>query len=139
MTNTKKLWLSTSAAVLAAALAGPALPSSASASPANLPLMLQDARTSDSVQVISSDKLYRMQQRPWARVPTGARVLVRAPAGMTAADLHRAASCTGSETSPFCVDGAKVEVRRIGDMYELRITADQRNAALEIQRRVTAL
>lgn len=92
--------------------------------------------------VVKSEKLYRWQARPWARLPEGAALYVRAPAGTTAADLHNAAAkCarTGDEQSPLCVKGATIRVSRAGGIYVLRITSDSRAAALEIQERAERL
>jgi hypothetical protein len=92
--------------------------------------------------VVKSEKLYRWQARPWARLPEGVALYVRAPAGTTAADLHNAAAkCTraGDEQSPLCVKGASVRVSRAGGVYILRITSDSRAAALEIQKRAERL
>lgn len=90
-------------------------------------------------EVVVTDKLYRVQERPWAHIPTGAKILVRAPSGITAADLHRAATCNAGSQSPVSVPGAKLRVVRAGDLYELTVTADQRSAALAIQQRTAAL
>jgi hypothetical protein len=98
-----------------------------------------DPLRSEGFEVVAAKKLYRMQERPWVQIPTGAKILVRVPAGVTEADLHRAATCGASAESPLAVEGAKVEVRRSGDLYELHVTASERGAAREIQRRASAL
>lgn len=98
-----------------------------------------DLLQSQGYEVVAAKELYRIQERPFAHIPTGAKLLVRAPAGVTEADLHRAASCSGSTTSPLSVPGASVTVRRAGDLYELHVTAPKRSAALEIRDRALAL
>jgi hypothetical protein len=98
-----------------------------------------DLLQSQGFEVVAAKELYRIQDRPFAHIPTGAKLLVRAPAGVTEADLHRAASCSSSATSPLSVPGASVTVRRAGDLYELHITAAKRSAALEIRDRALAL
>ena len=131
---------------LAACLAGLAL-SPASSAKADTGLacssLLVDAAdgagAAEKLTVVKSEKLYRWQARPWARIPEGAALYVRAPAGTTAADLHNAAAnCLRSSDdakSPLCVKGATISVSRAGGVYVLRITSDSRSAALEIQKR----
>jgi len=99
----------------------------------------QDPLSGKGFQVLETSKLYRRQDRPWSFIPTGSRVLVRAPFGLSEADLFRVASCHVGAQSPLAVPGAKLGITRIGDTYELRITSDQRSAALEIQHRAEAL
>jgi hypothetical protein len=99
-----------------------------------------DTSNAEGYQVVGARKLYRTQDRPWAQIPTGAKLLVRTPAGVTLADVHRMAThAAPSERSPLAVPGVKVEVRRSGDLYELHVTHDVRSQALEVQRRATAL
>jgi len=98
-----------------------------------------DPFSSEGFQVLAAKELYRVQDRPFMHVPTGAKLKLRAPAGVTEADLHRAATCSPSDRSPLAVEGAKLKVIRNGDTYELHVTADTRSAALEIQRRAKAL
>lgn len=99
----------------------------------------QDPFASEGFRVLRAKNLYRFQERPYVQVPTGAKVLLRAPEGVTEADLHRAMSCNTSDKSPLAVPGAQLSIVRSGDAYELHVTADSRSAALEIQRRVKAL
>jgi hypothetical protein len=89
--------------------------------------------------VVAAKQLFRIQDRPFAHIPTGAKLLVRTPAGVTEADLHRAALENASASSPLSVPGARLLVRRTGDLYELHVTAEKRSAALEIQHRALAL
>jgi hypothetical protein len=100
---------------------------------------MADGATAERLTVVKSEKLYRFQARPWARIPEGVALHVRAPAGTTAADLHNAAvNCVreGADArSPLCVKGATVRVSRNGGLYVIRITSDSRSAALEIQQR----
>ena len=93
----------------------------------------------ESFVVVAAKQLYRIQDRPFAHIPTGAKLLVRAPAGVTEADLHRAAVQNAGAASPLSVPGAQLMVRRSGDLYELHVTAEKRSAALEIQHRARAL
>jgi hypothetical protein len=101
--------------------------------------MADDATGGARLTVVKSEKLYRFQARPWARIPEGVVLHVRAPAGTTAADLHNAAvNCVRESSdvrSPLCVKGASIRVSRDGGLYTIRITSDSRSAALEIQRR----
>lgn len=103
----------------------------------------ETSSTGDRLTVVKSEKLYRWQARPWARIPEGVALHVRAPAGTTAADLHNAAANCLREgadpRSPLCVKGASVRVSRAGGLYVLRITSDSRSAALEIQERAARL
>jgi len=106
----------------------------------DLPAQLsQDPLRAEGFRVVASSNLYRRQDRPYDQIPSGARVLLRAPAHVTAAGLHRALSCRIGPDSPLAVPGARLDVHRIGELYELRITADKRGAALEIQHRAAAL
>lgn len=91
------------------------------------------------VVVLKSENLYRFQQRPWMRIPEGVALHVKAPAGMSAADLHNAlVDCSKSDkqqTSPLCVQGAVIKVVRNGGNYVVRITSDSRPVASQIQQR----
>jgi hypothetical protein len=99
-----------------------------------------DAANADGYQVVGARNTYRTQQRPWAQIPTGAKLLVRAPNGVTLTDVHRMAkAAVGNERSPLAIPGVKLEVARSGDLYELRVTHDQRSQAIEVQRRANAL
>ncbi|HEX5655701.1 MAG TPA: hypothetical protein VFX59_00835 [Polyangiales bacterium] len=99
-----------------------------------------DSANAEGYQVVGAKNLYRTQDRPWAQIPTGAKLLVRTPAGVTLADVHRlAAGGAANERSPLAVPGVKVEVVRSGDLYELRLTHEQRSQAIEVQRRAKAL
>ncbi|HEX6239285.1 MAG TPA: hypothetical protein VFZ61_00270 [Polyangiales bacterium] len=95
-----------------------------------------------ALQIARSEPLYRFQDRPYLRIPVGVALWVKAPRGMTAADLHNllhdCASKQASTTSPLCVKGAKIEVDRSGGFYVVRVTSDQRSTALEIQQRANA-
>jgi hypothetical protein len=142
MTSIKKRWLP----VLGAGILSVSLMSSTAdiAHALNVGGLLAalsgDTANSDGYQVVGARSLYRTQDRPWSQIPTGAKLLVRAPAGVTLADVHRtAASAKPSARSPLAVEGAKVDVKRSGDLYELHVTADKRSAALEIQRRAKSL
>lgn len=144
MTMTKsRRCFATVSGVLAAALGGLVAMSPAQASAlecSDLPSGLRAAPlSSESLEVVDTQKLFRVQQRPWVRVPTGARLTVRAPAGVTAADIHRAMRCSPEQHSPLTVEGAKLIVKRVGDLYQLHVTADSRGAAREIQQRAAAL
>lgn len=134
----KNKWTQGSVALFAALLLGSAaLPERASAAQCgDLPPALAQAA---NLQVVSASNLYRVQARPWMQVPTGARLFVKAPAGVTEADMHRAALCTTNPESPLAVTGARLAVKRSGDLYVLEVTAPTRGAALEIQRRASAL
>lgn len=92
-----------------------------------------------SLQIIRVEQLSHFQAKPYLRVPDGAALWVRAPRGMTAADLHnmlddcqRAARDDGSV---LCVKGASISVDRSGGSYVVRVTSTDRATALEIQRR----
>lgn len=144
MTMTKnRRCFATISGVLAAALGGLMAISPVQASTlecSELPTALSASPlTSKTLEVVDTQKLFRVQQRPWARFPTGARLTVRAPAGVTAADIHRSLRCSAEQDSPLAVEGAKLVVKRVGDLYELHVTADARGAAREIQQRAAAL
>ena len=133
--------LKAGAVSLLAVLAAPLAPASAHAIDCSeLPAALSsDPLRADGFRVLDTNKLYRVQERPWSHIPTGAKVTLRAPAGVTSADLQRSAICAASSDSPLSVPGAKLRVTRSGDVYELSVTAPTRSAALEIQRRASAL
>jgi hypothetical protein len=141
MSTTKSRVLAATGALLATLSLSAVTAAPASASTCGeLPTVLaHDPLTAEGFEVLGVDKLTRVQARPWSQIPTGARVLLRAPAGVTEADLHRAATCGASESSPLAVPGAKLTVKRQGDVYVLEVTAPARSAALEIQRRAAAL
>jgi len=142
MSTTKSRVLAAGGALLAALSCStvtsptPAQASACSDLPATL---TSDPLTAGGFEVVGVDNLSRTQARPWQQIPTGARLFVRAPAGITEADLHRAATCSASEGSPMSVPGARLEVSRQGGVYVLDVTAPARSAALEIQRRAKAL
>jgi hypothetical protein len=92
---------------------------------------------------LATRNLYRFQDRPWARLPVGAAIKVRAPQGMSEADVHNAARCGlifgNDAASPLTVPGAKLVVKHHEGAYELHITAKERGPAREIQQRAEAL
>ncbi len=142
MTSMTKRWLPLLGAGILAVSMMSSAPDSAHAlgSSGLLAALSGDAAHADGYQVVGARNTYRTQDRPWMQIPTGAKFLIRTPAGVTAADVHRtAASAAASETSPLGVPGAKVEVVRTRDLYELRVTHATRSQALEIQRRAAAL
>lgn len=101
----------------------------------------QGSEASTSLQVARTEPLYRFQQRPYVRIPVGVALWVKAPRGVTAADLHNLLQdCThqASATSPLCVKDAQIQVERSGGYYVVRVTSDSRTTALEIQRRANA-
>ena len=102
-----------------------------------------DASDSSQLGVIKVEQLYHYQARPWARVPDGVALHVKAPRGTTAADLHNlAAGCAregADPRSPLCVKGASISVSRAGGVYIVRITSDSRAEAIEIQKRAAQL
>lgn len=91
------------------------------------------------IAVLSSENLYRFQQRPYVRIPEGVTLRVKVPAGVTAADLHnKLTACSKADRSaPQCVEGASVKVTRTGGSYAVAITSSSRAAAIEIQRRAS--
>ena len=103
--------------------------------------LARDPLTSGMFKVVGGANLYRYQAKPYMRLPTGVRIDVIAPAGVTEADLTRAAMCNCGESpsSPLGVTGGRVEVRRKGAHFELHVTAEKRSAALEIQHRAEQL
>jgi hypothetical protein len=107
------------------------------------PELAKDPATSDVFTVLDSKNLYRFQERPYVRLPVGVKLKLRAPQGVSEADLHRAAVCTmqrGADAgSPLAVPGSALKVKRQGGHYELHITAADQGAAREIQRRAEAL
>lgn len=139
----KRLLRATGAATIAAALAGSfaATPAPVSALECSaVPSSLQgDPLKAEGFTVESTQKLYRFQERPWARVPTGVSLKLRTPAGVTEADLHRALRCAADANSLLAVPGAALRIQRVGDAYEVNVTSKSRDGALELQRRVEAL
>jgi hypothetical protein len=91
------------------------------------------------LNVARTEPLYRFQDRPYLRIPVGVALWVKAPRGVTAADLHNLLQdCARQQvaaTSPLCVKGAKIDVERSGGYYVVRVTSDKRATALEIQHR----
>ncbi len=98
-----------------------------------------DAHASSSLQIQKVEPLYRFQERPYLRIPEGVALSVRAPRGMTAADLHNLVDeCqrgARDKGSVLCVKGAEIVVQRAGGNYVLRVTSTDRATATEIQRR----
>jgi hypothetical protein len=98
-----------------------------------------DTRVVPALQVVKTESLYRFQDRPYLRIPQGVALWVKAPAGLTAADLHNLLQdCARSQPradSPVCVKDAQLSVDRSGGHYVVRVTSDSRSTALEIQRR----
>ena len=94
------------------------------------------------LQISKTEPLYRFQERPYLRIPVGVALWVKAPRGMTAADLHNLLEdCARQQTasnSPLCVKGAEIGVERNGGFYVVRVTSDSRPVAQEIQRRAQA-
>lgn len=103
----------------------------------------QGAGAQGQLDILKAENLYRFQARPWARIPEGVALHVRAPAGMTAADLHNAVSecarAAKDASSPLCVPGAAINVARNGGNYVVKITSDARADALEIQQRTARI
>lgn len=143
MPMTKKRLLRATGAATIAAMAGlfAAMPAPASALEcSDVPSSLRrDPLRAEGFTVEGTEKLYRFQQRPWMRVPTGVSLTLRTPAGVTEADLHRALRCSADASSPLAVPGAALRIQRVGDAYEVQVTSKSRDGALEIQRRVDAL
>lgn len=103
---------------------------------AALSAQAREGQAVPSLQILKTEALHRFQDRPYLRIPVGVAVVVRAPRGMTAADLHNAlADCSQQNAAlPVCLPGSKLEVARHGGNYVLRITSDDRATALRIQR-----
>mgnify|MGYP005820306243 CR=1 FL=1 len=129
----------TSIALLAGvitACAGVAIPGPAHANPS--------ATCTDplsALQVKDVRKLTTRGERHLHNQPLGAAILVAPTAGMTLADLQRAAEChagAANDGSPLGVEGVEVSVTRAGKDYELHLTSDSRSGALEILRRAQA-
>lgn len=93
----------------------------------------------DGLQITKVEHLHHFQARPYVRIPDGVALSVRAPRGLTAADLHNLLSdCqrTGRDNgSVLCVKGAQINVDRSGGDYVVRVTSTDRATALELQRR----
>jgi len=98
-----------------------------------------DAHTPSTLQIQKVEQLYRFQERPYLRIPEGVALSVRAPRGMTAADLHNLLGDCQREArddgSVLCVKGAALTVERAGGKYVVRVTSADRAVAAEIQRR----
>jgi hypothetical protein len=92
-----------------------------------------------ALQITKVEQLSHFQARPYLRVPDGVALWVRAPRGMTAADLHNLLSACQKagrdDGAVLCVKGAQISVDRSGGAYVVRVTSDNRATALEIQRR----
>lgn len=86
---------------------------------------------------VKTQPLYRFQDRPWARMPLGVAITVKAPPGTTMADLHNRASQCGKQDSNavWCVKGAAIHVSRNGGLYVINVTSQDRVTAAEIQKR----
>lgn len=108
------------------------------------PELRKDPVTSGVFKVVETYNLYRFQERPYMRLPSGVRVKLLAPQGVTSADLHRAAACsrrwiTDDARSPLAVSGGRVRVEQRGGHFDLHITAQERSTAREIQVRAARL
>ena len=102
----------------------------------------EDPTQSAAFSVVGATNVYRFMQRPYARLAAGVKLALRAPQGVTAADLHRSAVCSatrGDGQSPLAVPGVKVRVLRNGGNYELHITSDDPARARDIQQRAALL
>lgn len=89
-----------------------------------------------AVVQLKTQALYRFQDRPWARMPLGVAITVRAPVGVTMADLHnQATDCSKQQNTPQCVSGANVSVNRNGGVYVIKVTSQDAATAREIQKR----
>jgi hypothetical protein len=92
-----------------------------------------------ALQITKVEHLWHFQARPYLRIADGVALSVRAPQGMTAADLHNLlGDCqkqARDDGSVLCVKGAQISVDRNGGSYVVRVTSDNRATALEIQRR----
>lgn len=108
-----------------------------------LPRSVEQALSPQRLHVVKTQKLFRTEQRPYALVPEGVAIWVRAPRGTTAADLHRRLSeCSkhaGEGGTPICVQGARISVEHENHLYVVRVLSDRRSAAFEIQRRAQEL
>jgi hypothetical protein len=103
------------------------------------PELAADPTSHSSYRVVETAEVHRVEGKQQVRRPHGVRITVRAPQGMTAADLHAAATCSAEKDSPLAVPGAELRVTRKGALYELHVTADSPAAAREIQRRAERL
>jgi hypothetical protein len=92
-----------------------------------------------ALQITKVEQLFHFQARPYVRIPDGVALSVRAPRGMTAADLHNlVGDCQKTardDGSVLCVKGALISVERSGGSYVVRVTSTDRVTALEIQSR----
>ncbi|MFT3922082.1 MAG: hypothetical protein QM778_06075 [Myxococcales bacterium] len=98
--------------------------------------------TATGFAFVRSYNLYRTQARPWAQIPTGAALVLRAPEHTTESDLHnalRGCAKQANATSPLCVKGSSFRVRADGELYVVEITGKDRASALEIQHRAANL
>jgi hypothetical protein len=79
-------------------------------------------------RVLDSRELTHVNARPWHIVTDGVAFLVQAPRGTTEADLHRdVSSCSANQ-------GDRVQVRRTGEHYVVKLTSTERGRALELAR-----
>lgn len=101
-----------------------------------------DAHSPSALQIQKIEPLFRFQARPYLRIPEGVALSVRAPRGVTAADLHNLLDDCQREArddgSVLCVKGAQIFVERSGGNYVVRVTSTDRATASEIQRRAAA-
>jgi hypothetical protein len=99
-----------------------------------------EAHSAAPLRILKAEPLYRFQDRPYLRIPTGVSIVVQAPRGMTAADLHNVLEDCSRPVAglPLCVAGSKLEVDRRGGQYVVRITSDDRATAARIQREARA-
>jgi len=96
------------------------------------------ADSAQSYTIVKGRNLFRTQARPFAYIPTGAALLVRAPQHVTEADIYNTLTdCSKQEdpSSPLCVKGASFRVRTEGGAFLVEVTSTKRSTALEIQHR----
>ncbi|MFT3924897.1 MAG: hypothetical protein QM778_20345 [Myxococcales bacterium] len=93
----------------------------------------------DGYTILKARELTRKQDRPFAYIPTGVALIVRAPRHVTEADLYNAltecSKLTQDQTSPLCVKGAEFRVRVEGGNFLVEVTSKDRGVAREIQQR----
>lgn len=138
-----RFWNATRNFALAACLCAPLLAGASARADSSLACSAMAAGSAHAhaghLQITRVEQLSHFQAKPYVAVPDGAALWVRAPRGMTAADLHNMLTeCQRSardDGSVLCIKGSTIQVDRSGGHYVVRVTSSDRATALEIQKR----
>jgi hypothetical protein len=93
---------------------------------------LESEGSSAGFEVVDTHELTRVQARPWAILPRGISLLVRAPKGTSEANLHAAVSACAKTGHGAVSKSDAVEVRRHGGLFVVELTSERRSSAITL-------